>query len=286
MLPPLVIVYFLLAGYSPMRSGLWAIILTYVVSLLRRDTRMSPLAVLDSLYTAGRGILIPAVAVGAAGLIIGIISLTGIDLQITAAIIKFSGGSLLLGLVLTMITCIILGMGMPPVAAYLIQVAFTVPALVDLGANPFAAHLFVFYYLVFSFVTPPVALAAYTAAGITGESPTETGFVAWRLSLAAFLVPFAFIYGPGLLLMGSSYLIIRNTFTALVGVIALAAGTTGWLLVKTTGWERVALIASALALISPEYLSDWAGLALTGLVIFLQYRRRWADRGVAGSKSA
>lgn len=176
-----------------------------------------------------------------------------------------------------MIASIILGMGMPVTAVYLTLVTIVVPALIQLGVEPIAAHLFCFYFGCISNITPPVCLAAFAAAGVSGANPMKTGLAATRIGIAAFLIPFMFIYEPAMLMKGSASHILWVTFTALCGIIFLAAGVEGWLLRRATYPERVGLILSALVLIKPGLATDIIGFGLMGLTLVIQKRFAYSE---------
>jgi TRAP transporter 4TM/12TM fusion protein len=268
-LPLIVIVYMLVLGYSPMRAGLFAIAAIIVVAMLKASTRLTFPKLLKILDFGARGMLETAIATGAAGIVIGAIGLTGIGLKFTGIIIDLAGGSLILTLIFTMVTSIILGMGLPTVAAYIVQVALTVPALVEMGVTPIAAHMFIFYFAILSAITPPVALAAFAAAGIAGSDPMKTGFNALRLGIAAFIVPFIFVYGNEILLMGDVVSIIIATFTSIVGIFFIAVAVEGWLFRHARWYERVIFAAGSILLISTDQITDIIGIALlvTGFLI-------------------
>lgn len=277
-LPVAVLVYLLVRGNSPMRAGLWAILITIVVSYVRADTRMTPKRILSALESGSKGAVQVAIACATAGIIIGVLTLTGLGMRFNSIILLISQGSLLLTLILTMFTSILLGMGLPTVAAYIIQVSLTVPVLTqNFGVHPLAAHFFIFYFAIISAITPPVALAAYAAAGISGADPLKTAITACRLGLAAFIVPYMFVYAPQLLLVGSTGKVIIATVTSMIGVVALAASVVGWLKTRASVPERVLLMGAALSLIKPGIYTDILGLGLLGIVIVLQI--------IAGRKS-
>ena len=200
---------------------------------------------------------------------VGVASLTGIGLRMSELIITLSQGNLLGALVLTAMGSIVLGMGLPTTAAYVVLAALGAPALVQLGVPLLAAHLFIFYYGCISNVTPPVSLAAFAAAGIAGAPPIRTAVFAAMLAGAGFIVPFMFVYGPELLMIGSPLNIGLATATAIVGVISLAAGGVGFARKRLAGWERLLALAAALLLVYPGLLTDGAGLAAV-TVVFLR----------------
>ncbi|MEL4027271.1 TRAP transporter permease [Caldifermentibacillus hisashii] len=273
---PLVIIIFLMAiGKSPMSSGLYAIIATILVAAIRRASRITLKNFMIALDLGARAAIETAVSCAAAGLIIGAIGLTGIGLKFSSFIIDLSGGVLISTLIFTMITSIILGMGLPTVAAYLVQVPLTIPALIDLGVTPLAAHMFVFYFSALSAITPPVALAAFAAAGISGAEPMKTGMTAVKLGLAAFIVPFLFVYGEEILLIGEPIQIILAFITAIIGVIGLASAVEGWLLRHSYWYERLLLFIGSICMIIPGILTDIIGLVIiTGLYLYQKLFRR------------
>ncbi|MBT8402866.1 MAG: TRAP transporter large permease subunit, partial [Gemmatimonadetes bacterium] len=196
----------------------------------------------------------------AAGIVVGVASLTGIGLRMSELIIALAGGQLFPALVLTALGSIVLGMGLPTTAAYVVLAALGAPALVELGVPLLAAHLFIFYFGALSNVTPPVSLAAFAAAGIAGAPAMRTALTGMGLAAAGFLVPFAFVYGPGLLLIGSVGEIALAVATGLAGVIALAAAVVGWLRGPLRWFDRALLAAAAVALVFPGLYTGGAGL--------------------------
>jgi TRAP transporter 4TM/12TM fusion protein len=270
-IPVAVLVYLLVKGNSPMRAGLWAILITILVSYVRVETRLSVKGILSALESGAKGAVQVALACATAGIIIGVLTLTGLGMRFNSIILLISQGSLLLTLVLTMFTSILLGMGLPTVAAYIIQVSLTVPVLTqNFGVHPVAAHFFIFYFAIISAITPPVALASYAAAGISGADPLKTAITSCRLGLAAFIVPYMFIYAPQLLLVGSTTKIILATVTSMIGVVALAGSVVGWFIRKTLVVERILLMAAALTLIKPGLYTDIVGLGLLAAAVVLQ----------------
>ena len=269
-IPLVVLVYFLIQGYSPMKAGLYGILTTVLVSYIRRNTWLTPSKILSALESGAKGAVEVAIACATAGIVIGVLTLTGLGMRFNSVILAIAGENLLLTLFLTMCTSIILGMGLPTVAAYIIQAALTVPALVNLGVEPLAAHMFIFYFAIISAITPPVALAAYAAGGVAGADPMKTAFQACKLGIAAFIVPYMFVYAPSLLAMGELSDIIIATVTALTGVLALAASSVGYFIRKAHALERIIFLGAALALIKPGLVTDIIGLGLLALVILMQ----------------
>ncbi len=269
LLLPLVIIVVLLAmGRSPMRAAFWGVSSALIMAVLRPSTRPSPAQMRQIMERAGRGAVQVAAACAAAGIVVGVASLTGIGLRMSELIITLSQGNLLGALVLTALGSIVLGMGLPTTAAYVVLAALGAPALVQLGVPLLAAHLFIFYFGCISNVTPPVSLAAFAAAGIAGSPPIRTAFAAAMLAGAGFVVPFMFVYGPELLMVGSPIGILQATVTALFGVTALAAGGVGYARRRLAPWERVLALVAALLLVYPDLLTDGAGLVAFTVVFF------------------
>lgn len=271
-IPLVVIVVMLASGYSPMRAGLFSIGVTILVAALNSYTRLSFSKIFNALDLGARAAIETAIACAASGFIIGIIGLTGIGLKFSSIIIDLSGGILIVTLIFTMITSIILGMGLPTVAAYIVQVPLTIPALIELGVSPLAAHMFVFYFAALSAITPPVALAAFAAAGLAGSEPMKTGLTAVRLGLAAFVVPYLFVYGETLLLVGEVPDIILSVITASIGIIGLACAVEGWLLRHAFWYERVILFLGSILMVNPGVVTDVVGIGiLTSVFLFQKY---------------
>jgi TRAP transporter 4TM/12TM fusion protein len=275
LVPLVAIVAFLALGRSPMRAAFWGVVTAAGIAMLRRETRLDRRRAAAALASAASSTVQVAAACACAGIVVGVASLTGIGLRMSELIVTLSGGSLFAGLVLTALGSIVLGMGLPTTAAYVVLAALGAPALVELGAPLLAAHLFIFYFGCISNVTPPVALAAFAAAGIAGAPPMRTAATALSLASAGILVPFTFVYGPALLLAAPPLDIVIATVTATAGVAALAAATIGWLRGPVVAWERAVLAACAVALIFPGWLTDGAGLV--GLAFVALRSRARAD---------
>lgn len=279
LLSVIAIVYFLMLGYTPLRAGLFAILfilgINILVSFVTKVKAVSVKEVFQALESGAKNAIPVAIICASAGIIIGVISMTGIGLRASSLILTLAGGSLVLTLIITMITSIILGMGMPTVGAYIIQVALTVPALIEIGVPPLAAHMFIFYFSALSAITPPVALASYAAAGIAESDPMKTGITAFKLAMAGFIIPFMFVFGPSLLLMGTPMAIFINAITAFLGVMALAGGIESWFIVKTNIITKSLYLISAILLIYPNFL--WSGiglLLLAALTLYSLMKRR------------
>ncbi len=260
LLPLAAIVTLLAIGRSPMRAAFWGVVSGYGLTFLRGATRLGADELRRILERAGRGAVQVAAACAAAGVVVGVASLTGIGLRMSELIVTLSGGNLLAALVLTAMGSVVLGMGLPTTAAYVVLAALGAPALVELGVPLLAAHLFIFYFGAISNVTPPVSLAAFAAAGIAGAPPVRTAMAAAVLAGAGFLVPFMFVYGPALILDGTPVEIALTLVTGIAGVTALAAAGMGFGRRLLVPWERVVLGIGALALVLPGPITDSLGL--------------------------
>jgi TRAP transporter 4TM/12TM fusion protein len=224
----------------------------------------------EAMHEGATGSLIVATACATAGIIVGVTNLTGLGLKLSAILIDLSGGSLLALLVLTMIASLILGMGLPTTACYILLAVLAAPALIKLGVLPIGAHLFVFYFGIISAITPPVAGAAYAASAIAKAGPMKIGFTACRLGIAAFILPYMWIYGPALLLIGDPFEVIWAIITSTIGIAACAAGVQGYVFRPTRILERVILLIAAMLLIKPGWITDVIGLGLLVPVLLNQ----------------
>jgi TRAP transporter 4TM/12TM fusion protein len=268
------IVVFMLWGYTAILSVVYAIFLAIALSFIRRETALTPARLWRALQYGSYGVLSVASTCATAGIIVGVVTLTGLGLKFSMIILNLAGGNLFLTVVYTATAVWILGLAMPVTASYIIAAVITAPAMIKLGVPAYAAHMFIFYYAVLSEVSPPTALSPFAAAAITGGSPYKTTMMAWKYTLPAFLVPFMFTLHPdglGLLLKGSWASIAWTTVTAAVGLAALAAGLTGWLLMKTTRLEQGLLVAAGLVLVYPSLVQDFIGIGIFGIAAALQY---------------
>ncbi len=259
LLPLVGIVVLLAFGRSPMRAAFWGVALAFLSAMILPATRFTLAKLRDTLVAAASGAVQVAAACAAAGIIVGIATLTGIGLRMSGLIITLSGGHLLLGLFWTALAGIVLGMGLPTTAAYVVLAALGAPALVQLGAQPLAAHLFIFYFGCISNVTPPVSLAAYAAAGIAEAPPLRTAVTALLLAATGFAIPFAFVFAPALLLDDTLGAIVIAGLMAIAGVIALAAAATGHHNRHLAATERLLLLAASVAMLSPGLVPRIAG---------------------------
>lgn len=262
--------------YSATRSAMYTIIATTLLLILQSliKDKTFPFSSLIRALRNGAELLVPvAVACATAGIIIGVIGATSLGVKFSQGLIDLAGGILPLALILMMAACIILGMGLPTTAAYIITAVLGAQALVEMGVPLIAAHFFILYFAILSFITPPVALAAYAGAGIAKSDPFKTGFTAWRLGLPSFIVPFLFVYDTSLLGQGSFGEITWAFITACIGVISFAASTSGWFIGKLTIIERILWFGIALLLLIPHLYADIVGLVFLLIALWIQVFR-------------
>lgn len=277
-IPLVVIIYLLVVGYTPMKAALVGIIMTVVAAMLRKNTRMTPREIIDGLAQGARGALGVLVACAAAGIIIGVVTATGIGLKLASALIALSGNVLIIMLFMVMITSILLGMGVPTTANYVITSTIAAPALVQIGVPLLAANMFVFYFGIVADITPPVALAAFAGAAISGGNPLKTGINATKLAIAAFLIPYIFVLNPVMLMIDATFAKIAFVIlTSVMGMVGVSAAMIGYYITKPTIIERVGLFIGGLALIYPTLITDAAGLIILTAVTLYQYKKSRKD---------
>lgn len=273
-IPLVVIVYLLVTGFTPMRAALVAIVLSIVASALRKNTRMKPIEIVHGLETGARNVLGVVIACAAAGIIIGVVTKTGVGLKLASGLLALSGGYLLPTMFFTMIASLILGMGVPTTANYVITSTIAAPALIQMGVPVLAAHMFVFYFGIIADVTPPVALAAYAASGISGGKPLLTGLNASKLAIAAFIIPYIFVLSPELLMINATAVtLVFAVVTALLGMVGVSSSMIGFLVTKNSKWERLLLFISGILMIIPGLATDIPGIALFAVIALFQKKR-------------
>ena len=273
-IPLIVIVYLLVSGYTPMRAALVAIVLSIACAMLRKSTRMKPIEIVYGLERGAKAVLGVLVACAAAGIIIGVVTKTGVGLRLASGLIDLAGGMLLPAMFFTMLTAIVLGMGVPTTANYVITSTIAAPALVQMGVPILAAHMFVFYFGIIADVTPPVALAAYAGAGISGGNALKTGVHASKLAIAAFIIPYIFVLSPVILMVDATPLaLVMVTLSALVGMIAVSSALCGFLADHCRPYERLLLIVAGLLMIKPGGTTDLIGCAIFAVILVMQYTR-------------
>jgi TRAP transporter 4TM/12TM fusion protein len=264
-LPLIAIVALLLSGMTPYRAVFLATMLAIALSFVRRETALSPRRLVSALETGGRAVLAVTVTTATAGIIVGVVLLTGLGLKISSIIVALAGGNLFFTVCYAAVAVWMLGLAVPVTASYIIAAVMIAPALTDVGVPEVAAHMFIFYYAVLSEVSPPTALSPFAAAAITGGNPFKTMMLTWKYTLPAFLVPFAFTLSPeglGVLLQAPPAEIVRTVTTAAVGILALAMGLGGWLRQEATRMERTVAVTGGLLLFYATTLTDVVGAAL------------------------
>ncbi len=276
-----VVVAMLIDRRTPFFAAYIGVVSTFILAFLRPHTRLSVRQIFDAFELGARRIAPIAAALFVAGLVVGVIELSGFGLRFTALLLSVTGGDLLLTMILVMLACIVLGMGLPTAAAYMIVAIFGAPALIKLGVEPLAAHFFVFYYAIISAITPPVAIAAYAAATIAETPLQSTGFTAMKLGAAVYLVPFALVFSPALLLIGDVGTIAIAFGSSIIGIVALAACVQGYLLTPMGFIERFFALAAALAMLRGDWRTGLAGIAILAALIAVQLVRRREQPAVA-----
>ncbi|MCU0592153.1 MAG: TRAP transporter permease [Desulfobacterales bacterium] len=274
------LIYLLVQGYDPTTSVFWATVASVGFYVLTAGSwaglRERLWNLVSALEAGGKAMILVACLCACAQIVIGMFNLAGLGIRISEAVIGLSAGSKFLGLFFTMIVCIILGMGLPTTAAYVLAASVTGPALIKLGLSPVAAHLFVFYFAIISAITPPVCAAVFAATAIAKSNWLPTGWLAVRMGMGGFMAPFLFAYCPPLLMAGSPLEIIWNSLVSGLGVMAMAGAVMGYFGDKCRWYEWVLLAAGALLLLKPGLVSDLVGLAVVGIIFGLQKRRQAA----------
>ncbi|MED4205524.1 TRAP transporter permease [Neobacillus mesonae] len=272
LIPILAIVVLMMTGTSVMMAALWSIVITVLVSAIKKETRIGLIGIIEALVDGARSALGVAAATACAGIIVGVVTKTGLGLKMANGLIDLAHGYLLPTLILTMITSLILGMGSPTTANYVITSTIAAPAIILLGVPDLSAHLFVFYFGIIADITPPVALAAFAASAISGGEPFRTGVNSSKLAIAAFIIPYMFVLSPELLMINTTwYYLIWVVFTAFIGMLIIGAGVMGFWYRKLHWIERILAIGTGLSLIYPEKISDIIGLVLFVGLLALQF---------------
>ncbi len=307
LIPIIIMIYLLVSGYTPFKSAFYCIITTAAIAVItniataarhaRRGEesasaaayeagKLTLLDMIAALETGAKSSLSVAAACASTGIVIGVVTLTGVGLKLANAVVSLSGGYFILTLFFTMVASIILGMGLPTTAKYIVLATIAAPAIQKYGVPPLAAHLFIMYFGILADLTPPVALVAYAAAGIAKANPNQTGFTAVKLASAGFLIPYIFCYSPGLLLIDTTIPeIIHYSLTAIIGVLALSFACVGYWRGLLLWWQRLLLLACAVMLMSPEFYTDIGGVVFFAGVLLLQrYSPRYETNKMAMAK--
>ncbi len=269
LLPLVMLVVWVSGNYMTMqKAASYAIVLSIVVSLFDRENRITPHKVLDALVAGGKSTITVGAACGVAGIIAGTITMTGLANDLINAIVGIAGDKLIIALILTMLCCIVLGMGVPTTANYCIMAATTAPILIRMGVPTMAAHFFVFYFGIVADITPPVALAAYAGSAIAKSKPMKTAFNASKLAIAVFIVPYMFCYTPAMLLIDTTPLrVVQIAITAFIGVFAVASALEGYCFARMHMITRIVIAAGGLMLIHPALLTDVIGIAVVVAIL-------------------
>ena len=287
--PIVLIIVLMVAGQPVMHAALYGVLACIIVGVINPDVKIGVVEIIQALVDGARSALSVAAATACAGIIVGVVVKTGLGLSLATSLVKLAGGSIILTLMLVMIASLVLGMGAPTTANYVITSTIAAPAIITLlapdtpqAAIPIvvllSAHFFVFYFGIIADITPPVALAAFAAAGISGGDPIKTGFNSAKLAIAAFIIPYIIVLSPEILMIDVSVLqIIWIILTAILGMIAIGAGIVGYWYRKVKWFERIILIGAGLAMIYPESISDISGLAVLGIMFAIQLFTREKD---------
>lgn len=278
----MIIIGVLVAGYTPMLAGFYAIVSIFFLSFVRAETRLDPVKILNAMEEGVSKSIPVSLACAAAGIIIGCVFVSGVGLKFTNLIVTIADGRLWIALVLTMIACLILGMGLTTTAVYITVAALVVPALNGMGVVPMAAHLFAFYFGLVSAITPPVALAAFAAAGIANSNPMKTGFFSFRIGLAKYVLPLVFVYDPGMLFVGDPLDIAWAIIKGFAGIFMLTITTEGFLFARVGLLGRILACLSAVLIFHPSFMTDLPGMGMAALLIaFYRYRPETAGKEAA-----
>lgn len=285
LLPLIIIVGTISVGFTPQRAALMGIISAYLLSFIRKETRLS---FKNTIYVLEQGarVALPVIsAVATAGIIAGVVSITGLGAKFASGIIALSGGILPFALIFTMLACLVLGMGLPTTANYVVTATVAAPALInEFGLEPIAAHMFVFYFGIVADITPPVCLAAYAGAGIARANPFLSGINAVKLAIAAFLIPYIFVYSP--ILVGVDVTALKLTMaivTAIIGMVAISSSMIGYFIRNSKAWERIILFVGGFCMIDPGLITNIIGVVLIGAIWFIQKQRK-DDEGDIGQQ--
>jgi TRAP transporter 4TM/12TM fusion protein len=270
--PIILLVIVLIKGFTPFRAAFIAIVALIIVAMFRKESRLTPKSFIETLVLGARNSIVIAVSCACAGIVVGVLDVTGLGIKFVTIVTELSGGILPVALVMVMISCLILGMGVPTAPAYIIAAMIAAPTLVHFGVEPIVAHMFVFYSALLSAITPPVALAAYAAAAISGGRVMRTGIIASKLGIVVFLVPYIFVYNAALLMIGSVWFVIWSFVTGVVGTLALVFALEGYLYNSLHWWHRTIFLIAGICALIPHVGTDIFGLGLFIVFGWFNYR--------------
>lgn len=270
-LPILFIIAMILKGYSPMKSAFWGTLAVVAAAFIRKETRPTLTSFQDSLESGVKSVVSIVISCAAAGIIVGVISMTGLATKLSYTLVSISGGNIYIAAVLTAIITIILGCGMPPTPTYVILSTVLVRPLTQMGASALSAHMFIFLFACIGALTPPVAITAYTAAAIAKSDPNKTGFRAFRMGLVAYIIPFIFLLNPAILLVGGTVEVTLAVITSVIGIFCLTGAAEGYIFTYWSAVPRILLLAASILLMIPGAATDLAG-ALCILLAWLLNR--------------
>ena len=276
-IPVIFMITFIVIGWSPMKTAFGALVLTLVIDLIVNRLKISGKLLLETLEKGAAQTVPIVISCAAAGIIVGVISMTGLGAKLSYTLLEVTGGSLILTALFVAIITLILGCGMPPTAVYIILASILVKPLVSMGVEPIAAHMFIFIYASLGALTPPVAITAYTAAAIAESDPNKTGATAFKLGLAAYLIPFKFILDSSILLVGNGFQVVYGVFVLLIMIFALVALTGGFLFYQWNKLERAMSAVAVILMMVPNFTFELAGIVLFGIVFILKIVRSKMD---------
>lgn len=276
LLPLVILVVMVMKGFTMSRSAVFATFVAIVVSMFRKETRMNADGFVTALENGAKNTISVGVACGIAGIIAGVVTMTGLGQILISAIVALAGNVTIIALMLTMVTCIILGMGVPTTANYIIMATTCAPILVTgMGIEPIAAHMFVFYFGIVADITPPVALAAYAGSAIAKSNPMRTAITASKLAVAAFIVPYIFALNPAMLFINTTaFGVVTIVITSCIGLFGVAAGLEGYMFTRMPIWQRLMSVVGGLMLIDPGHMTDLIGVGIVGIVLVLQMAKK------------
>lgn len=269
MIPIVALIAFLMMSWSANKAVFWSIIMLFAISFVKKATRMTQKKVIDALLSGAKESIPVAIACAAAGLIVGSLALTGLGVKFSSAVISLSQGSTIIALFLSMIASLILGMGMPATAVYILTASLLVPPLTSLGISAISAHFFVFYFSVISCITPPVALTAYAAAGLANTDPGKAGWTSFYYGILAYIVPYVFVYDPVFLWQGSTIKALVALVTGLIGIFGIGAALEGFMRTAIGPIKRLILFAGGVIALFPSYLLSAIGIVILGITYWI-----------------